>query len=1414
LRNRSLVEIAIVAVLALAAQASCSLPDRPRPPSGDDVIAPPPDADPFQAPDNRVPGEANAPGFFVGAVTPGRGPIAGGTRVEVTGAGFLPGSTVVFEGSEGVETVVANDGSLSTTTPPHPAGMVPVTVTRPDGKFARIDDAFLYEAEVTIDSVEPATGPSRGGTPVTVRGRGFGAGTALVIGGRLAISPHVIDPATVIALTPPGDPGPRDVMAVGPWGSAVLKKGFKYVAPPVASGCTPPAVFANAETELEVAGSGLAGAWSVVATAGEATVLSSSDGSVRFRLAAGAPGPIGITVATPGGVVAVPSCLVAIDPADLLDPLPSVLGIVPGIGAATGGDVVRVIASALPAAAADAGISFGGTPAEVLDVVGGVLHVRTPPHAPGRVDVALVVPAGHAVAPEAFEYVPAVTLSGITPPSGPASGGTVVTLTGSGLDRVREVRVGPLPALILPGTTQGAVRVETAPGSPGVHDVVATTDWGRTVVLPRAFTYGGTDRGLVAVTPNAGAIAGGTLVTLVGSGFRSDVWVLFGDRPALIEDAADPARLLVRTPPGTPGPVDVEVRWPGNTTARLPHAYTYFDPTGYFGGIWGDVIDQAVNVTVLNSWNSEPVFDAFVVLGSDTDTPWRGRTDLNGQVTLSGPDLFGPLQVTATRFDHSTFTYAGVDSENVTIFIDGVIPSTGGGGTGARPLPPGTVTGRVVGVDKYLLAPPASCADRPLVHGKLCAPCAADADCGEAARCLDPAGMGRACATGCESEADCPVGYDCYGISMAGSACLPSIGRGEVRCGVAWPGMYSDGEDPGQGAVADEQHRFALNSRLGDVAVWCVGGVRRFDDGGFEPLALGLLRHVSVYPAHVTADREVRLDIPLDRDLEVRFLNAPGGPGGANRHAVRVAIDLGSDGVLSLWPIVAGVDRERFVVPRFPRTFDGPLADAIVRIDGDAASATDDTTPYSSSIVREWRPGSGNLVLRVDPAVAAAIDPSVRPDAIAGCGLPGGGGIVVGAGGRTWAVDPEGAVSLAPSLASGTLRACAVAPDGTVWAVGDHGLAVHAAGPAVLREIAPTSATLRAVSTAADGTVWAAGDGVILRRAPDGTWTRIDPGIPAPLHGIAAAPDGLRAVAVGAGGVAVKVVGATASPVTPWPASRDLLAVASAASGDWFVAVGARGTAVRGTFDGGFVPLPGVPASPAAAPGVPAPGVPAPGAPPPPDADPGDPAPGVPASAGTPPPADLRAVMRLDDGSTFLAAGAAGTIVRLPADRTWTPVPAPGFSGEITTLLPGAAPGKGAAATSLALSSDTVAVGPFLDVPRFSSPPEVLPWTGRTVAWSRTYAPQPSLTFTRLSGTKGAMPWVVVGRGDLQSFTLPDLLAMPDSGLPSDPLPTGDVRVYATHALIDDFDYRAFDETAQYMSSWRSWTVDQIRAKR
>jgi len=80
-----------------------------------------------------------------------------------------------------------------------------------------------------VSSVSPATGPSAGGTAITITGRGFTGATGVKIGGAAATGVAVVNDTTITATDPAGTANStQDVAVTTPHGTGVLPGGWRY----------------------------------------------------------------------------------------------------------------------------------------------------------------------------------------------------------------------------------------------------------------------------------------------------------------------------------------------------------------------------------------------------------------------------------------------------------------------------------------------------------------------------------------------------------------------------------------------------------------------------------------------------------------------------------------------------------------------------------------------------------------------------------------------------------------------------------------------------------------------------------------------------------------------------------------------------------------------------------------------------------------------------------------------------------------------------------------------------------------------------------------------------------------------------------------------------------------------------------
>lgn len=82
----------------------------------------------------------------------------------------------------------------------------------------------------------------------------------------------------------------------------------------------------------------------------------------------------------------------------------------------------------------------------------------------------------------------AATIATVTPSTGPAAGGTTVTITGTGLDGVSAVNFGATAGTSLDVVSATELRVKTPAGAAGAVNVVLVDDAGN-VTKTNGFTY-------------------------------------------------------------------------------------------------------------------------------------------------------------------------------------------------------------------------------------------------------------------------------------------------------------------------------------------------------------------------------------------------------------------------------------------------------------------------------------------------------------------------------------------------------------------------------------------------------------------------------------------------------------------------------------------------------------------------------------------------------------------------------------------------------------------------------------------------------------------------------------------------------------------------------------------------------------
>src|SRR5262249_59535522 len=104
--------------------------------------------------------------------------------------GTVEGATV-SSGGRSATNVNVHGSTTETAVPPvHASGVVNVVVTNPDSQSSTSVNGFSYASAPapapTVTSISPASGPTTGGTPITISGTGFVSGATVKLGGTAA----------------------------------------------------------------------------------------------------------------------------------------------------------------------------------------------------------------------------------------------------------------------------------------------------------------------------------------------------------------------------------------------------------------------------------------------------------------------------------------------------------------------------------------------------------------------------------------------------------------------------------------------------------------------------------------------------------------------------------------------------------------------------------------------------------------------------------------------------------------------------------------------------------------------------------------------------------------------------------------------------------------------------------------------------------------------------------------------------------------------------------------------------------------------------------------------------------------------------------------------------------------------------
>jgi IPT/TIG domain len=337
---------------------------------------------------------------LVSSLSPTSGPVAGGTNVVLDGVGFTGATAVTFDGVPGAISYVI-DSNVVVTSPPLAPGLHNVQVTTPGGtsQVVTADQFTAVSAPPApapaVASISPTSGPTAGGTSVSIKGTGFTGATQVFFGTAPASSFSVSSSTRITALSPVEAAGPYHVTVTTPSGTSadVAADRFTAVAPPTpplpsVTSLSPTSGPTAGGTTVTIRGTNFNGATQVLFGTVPATGVSVSSST---KLTAVAPaqgaGSDNVFVSTPGGT----SAAVTADQFTYVLTLPVVSSLSQSSGPKAGGPSINVRGSGFSGATQ---VLFGTVPATSFTVVSDTKITAIAPAGTGTVDVVVTTPNG------------------------------------------------------------------------------------------------------------------------------------------------------------------------------------------------------------------------------------------------------------------------------------------------------------------------------------------------------------------------------------------------------------------------------------------------------------------------------------------------------------------------------------------------------------------------------------------------------------------------------------------------------------------------------------------------------------------------------------------------------------------------------------------------------------------------------------------------------------------------------------------------------------------------------------------------------------------------------------------------------------------------------------------------------------
>ena len=368
---------------------------------------------------------------------------------------------------------------------------------------------------------------------------------------------------------------------------------------------------------------------------------------------------------------------------------PTISGISPSQGTARGGTLVTITGTDFqPGALVYVGGQLASAPARLSSTQMTATTPQAGSTSGSSATVTVVNPDGSVATLTAGYFFSAVesplTVSGVTPPRGPNSGGTNVNIAGTGFNASATVFFGDVPITAVTVLGSAAIIVRTPPNISGVVAISIVNPDGTKAALPSAFTYDG-GVSVTSVSPGASPTVGGATVRIAGDGFARGATVRFADSLSPSVIYVNSQQLVAVTPSVGIGTGALVVTNPDGQTA-VTQGFAYGPPPNSVAPVIANLQPQngpgtggtSLLISGTGFSGGATVYFGTVMSASVT---WNS----SGSLLVRAPaNVSGPVPVRIVNSDGSSatlangFTYDGAPGLTLGGITPTSVPAAGG----------------------------------------------------------------------------------------------------------------------------------------------------------------------------------------------------------------------------------------------------------------------------------------------------------------------------------------------------------------------------------------------------------------------------------------------------------------------------------------------------------------------------------------------------------------------------------------------------------------------------------------------------------------------------------------------------------------------------------------------------------------